>query len=173
MPNLDAKFEWTDMDQRAVDYARVIAVDAVEKVGSGHPGTAMSLAPGAYTLFQKVMRHDPTEDRWMGRDRFILSPGHTSLTLYLQLFLNGYGLEMKDLEALRTYDSLTPGHPEYGHTKGVEITTGPLGQGPKLPRALHLLTTLSSLSPPKVIFRRVLLLRLARWLVTSSWVIWS
>lgn len=129
MPNLDAKFEWTDMDQRAVDYARVIAVDAVEKVGSGHPGTAMSLAPVAYTLFQKVMRHDPTDDRWMGRDRFILSPGHTSLTLYLQLFLNGYGLEMKDLEALRTYDSLTPGHPEYGHTKGVEITTGPLGQG--------------------------------------------
>lgn len=118
-----------EKDQRAVDTVRVLAADAVEKVGSGHPGTAMSLAPVAHLLFQKVMRHDPSDDKWMGRDRFILSPGHTSLTLYLQLFLNGYGLEMDDLKALRTWGSLTPGHPEYKHTKGVEITTGPLGQG--------------------------------------------
>ncbi|GAB3844099.1 transketolase [Nesterenkonia populi] len=120
---------FTDLDKRAVDSIRVLAADAVEKVGSGHPGTAMSLAPAAYLLFQKVMRHDPSDPSWAGRDRFILSPGHTSLTLYLQLFLSGYGLEMEDLKALRTWDSLTPGHPEYGHTDGVEITTGPLGQG--------------------------------------------
>lgn len=117
------------MDQRAVDTVRVLAADAVEKVGNGHPGTAMSLAPAAYLLFQKLMRHDPANPDWLGRDRFILSPGHTSLTLYIQLFLSGYGLELKDLEALRTWGSLTPGHPEYKHTKGVEITTGPLGQG--------------------------------------------
>nr|WP_255727214.1 transketolase [Nesterenkonia sp. DZ6] len=117
------------MDKRAVDTLRVLAADAVEKVGSGHPGTAMSLAPAAYLLFQKVMKHDPTDPKWLGRDRFILSPGHTSLTLYLQLYFSGYGLEVEDLAALRTWDSLTPGHPEYGHTAGVEITTGPLGQG--------------------------------------------
>lgn len=129
MPDLNNKLVWNEKDQRAVDTVRVLAADAVEKVGSGHPGTAMSLAPVAHLLFQKVMRHDPNDDKWMGRDRFILSPGHTSLTLYLQLFLNGYGLEMDDLKALRTWGSLTPGHPEYKHTKGVEITTGPLGQG--------------------------------------------
>lgn len=129
MPDLNNKLVWNEKDQRAVDTVRVLAADAVEKVGSGHPGTAMSLAPVAHLLFQKVMRHDPSDDKWMGRDRFILSPGHTSLTLYLQLFLNGYGLEMDDLKALRTWGSLTPGHPEYKHTKGVEITTGPLGQG--------------------------------------------
>lgn len=112
-----------------MDNVRVLAADAVEKVGNGHPGTAMSLAPLAYLLQQRVMRHDPTDDRWAGRDRFILSPGHSSLTLYIQLFLSGYGLELKDLESLRTWGSLTPGHPEYKHTKGVEITTGPLGQG--------------------------------------------
>jgi transketolase len=106
-----------------------LAADAVEKVGSGHPGTAMSLAPAAYLLFQKLMRHDPRDADWIGRDRFVLSPGHTSLTLYIQLFLSGYGLELKDLQALRTWGSLTPGHPEYKHTAGVEITTGPLGQG--------------------------------------------
>jgi transketolase len=117
------------VDQRAVDTIRVLAADAVEKVGNGHPGTAMSLAPAAYLLFQKLMRHDPANPEWLGRDRFVLSPGHTSLTLYIQLFLSGYGLELKDLEALRTWGSLTPGHPEYKHTKGVEITTGPLGQG--------------------------------------------
>jgi transketolase len=117
------------LDQRAVDTVRVLAADAVEKVGNGHPGTAMSLAPAAYLLFQKLMRHDPKNPDWLGRDRFILSPGHTSLTLYIQLFLSGYGLELKDLEALRTWGSLTPGHPEYKHTAGVEITTGPLGQG--------------------------------------------
>ncbi|WP_284985531.1 transketolase [Arthrobacter sp. fls2-241-R2A-172] len=121
--------EWTVEDQRAVDTARVLAADAVEKVGNGHPGTAMSLAPAAYLLFQKLMRHDPRDPEWIGRDRFILSPGHSSLTLYIQLFLSGYGLELKDLEALRTWGSLTPGHPEYKHTAGVEITTGPLGQG--------------------------------------------
>ena len=112
-----------------MDTVRVLAADAVEKVGNGHPGTAMSLAPAAYLLFQKLMRHDPKNPDWLGRDRFVLSPGHTSLTLYIQLFLSGYGLELKDLEALRTWGSLTPGHPEYKHTKGVEITTGPLGQG--------------------------------------------
>ncbi|MFC6354471.1 transketolase [Rothia nasimurium] len=129
MPNLNQKLEWTEKDQRAVDTARVLAADAVEKVGSGHPGTAMSLAPVAYLLFQKVMRQDPRDDRWEGRDRFILSPGHTSLTLYNQLFLGGFGLELENIKALRTAGALTPGHPEFGHTKGVEITTGPLGQG--------------------------------------------
>ncbi|HCN21448.1 MAG TPA: transketolase, partial [Arthrobacter bacterium] len=122
-----ATLNWTSEDQRAVDTARVLAADAVEKVGNGHPGTAMSLAPAAYLLFQKLMRHDPRNPDWLGRDRFILSPGHSSLTLYIQLFLSGYGLELKDLEALRTWNSLTPGHPEYKHTPGVEITTGPLG----------------------------------------------
>ena len=126
---LDQKLTWTELDRRAVDTVRVLAADAVEKVGNGHPGTAMSLAPAAYLLFQKVMRHDPTDDRWTGRDRFILSPGHTSLTLYLQLFLSGYGMELEDIESLRTWGSKTPGHPEYRHTTGVEITTGPLGQG--------------------------------------------
>jgi transketolase len=125
----EQELTWTDLDQRAVDTVRVLAADAVEKVGNGHPGTAMSLAPAAYLLFQKLMRHDPANPDWIGRDRFILSPGHTSLTLYIQLFLSGYGLELKDLEALRTWGSLTPGHPEYKHTAGVEITTGPLGQG--------------------------------------------
>ncbi|WP_320772894.1 transketolase [Streptomyces sp. CRN 30] len=123
------RFEWTDLDRRAVDTARVLAADAVQKVGNGHPGTAMSLAPAAYTLFQKVMRHDPADPEWTGRDRFVLSPGHTSLTLYTQLFLAGYELELDDLKAFRTYGSKTPGHPEYGHTAGVETTTGPLGQG--------------------------------------------
>lgn len=120
---------WTTEDQRAVDTVRVLAADAVEKVGNGHPGTAMSLAPAAYLLFQKLMRHDPRDPDWVGRDRFILSPGHSSLTLYIQLFLAGYGLELEDLKSFRTWGSLTPGHPEYKHTKGVEITTGPLGQG--------------------------------------------
>jgi len=120
---------WEPIDAKAVDTARVLAADAVEKVGNGHPGTAISLAPAAYLLFQKVMRRDPSDDQWIGRDRFILSAGHSSLTQYVQLYLGGYGLELKDLEALRTWGSLTPGHPEYGHTKGVEITTGPLGQG--------------------------------------------
>ncbi len=120
---------WTELDSKAVDTTRVLAADAVEKVGNGHPGTAISLAPVAYLLFNKVMRHDPTDEHWLGRDRFILSVGHSSLTLYNQLYLHGYGLELDDLKALRTWGSLTPGHPEYGHTKGVEITTGPLGQG--------------------------------------------
>ena len=122
-------FQWTELDSRAVDTARVLAADAVEKVGNGHPGTAISLAPVAYLLFNKVMRHDPSDEKWLGRDRFILSVGHSSLTLYNQLYLHGYGLELDDLKALRTWGSLTPGHPEFGHTKGVEITTGPLGQG--------------------------------------------
>ncbi len=122
-------FQWSELDSRAVDTARILAADAVEKVGNGHPGTAISLAPVAYLLFNKVMRHDPNDERWIGRDRFILSVGHSSLTLYNQLFLHGYGLELDDLKSLRTWGSLTPGHPEYKHTKGVEITTGPLGQG--------------------------------------------
>jgi transketolase len=123
------ELEWTDLDQRTVDTIRVLAMDAVEKAGSGHPGTAMSLAPAAYLLFQRYLRHDPTDPGWLGRDRFVLSAGHTSLTLYIQLYLSGYGLELDDLKALRTWGSLTPGHPEHGHTVGVETTTGPLGQG--------------------------------------------
>lgn len=129
MPQEQQEFSWTDLDKRAVDTIRVLAADAVEKVGNGHPGTAISLAPAAYLIFQKFLKHDPADPQWTGRDRFILSPGHSSLTLYIQLFLSGYGLELSDLEALRTWGSLTPGHPEYKHTPGVEITTGPLGQG--------------------------------------------
>ncbi|MGZ4574346.1 MAG: transketolase, partial [Mycobacteriaceae bacterium] len=121
--------DWTALDTRAVDTARVLAADAVQKVGSGHPGTAMSLAPLAYTLFQRIMRHDPSDQDWIGRDRFVLSCGHASLTLYIQLYMAGYGLELDDLKALRTWGSATPGHPEHRHTPGIEITTGPLGQG--------------------------------------------
>ncbi|MGS0560184.1 transketolase [Microbacterium aurugineum] len=124
-----SELQWDEIDRRAVDTARILAADAVEKVGNGHPGTAMSLAPAAYLLYQRVLRHDPTDTDWLGRDRFILSVGHSSLTQYVQLYLGGFGLELDDLKALRTWGSLTPGHPEYGHTKGVEITTGPLGQG--------------------------------------------
>ena len=120
---------WSELDDRVVAHARALAADAVQKVGNGHPGTAMSLAPVAYTLFQRHLVHDPSDPTWLGRDRFILSCGHSSLTLYIQLFLSGYGLEMKDLQEFRTWGSLTPGHPEYGHTAGVEMTTGPLGQG--------------------------------------------
>ncbi|WP_344920869.1 transketolase [Streptosporangium oxazolinicum] len=121
--------EWSDLDRRAVDVVRALAMDAVEKAGSGHPGTAMSLAPAAYLLFQQVMRHDPSDPSWVGRDRFVLSAGHSSLTLYIQLFLSGYGLSLDDLKGLRQWESLTPAHPEHGHTIGVETTTGPLGQG--------------------------------------------
>ncbi len=121
--------DWTDLDAKAVDTARVLAMDAVQKVGNGHPGTAMSLAPVAYLLFQKVMRHDPADPEWIARDRFVLSCGHSSITLYTQLYLGGFGLELSDIEALRTWGSKTPGHPELGHTAGVEVTTGPLGQG--------------------------------------------
>jgi transketolase len=124
-----AALQWDPIDNQAVDTARILAADAVEKVDNGHPGTAMSLAPAAYLLFQKVMRRDPHDNEWIGRDRFILSAGHSSLTQYVQLYLGGYGLELDDLKALRTWGSKTPGHPEYGHTDGVEITTGPLGQG--------------------------------------------
>ncbi len=124
-----ADLMWDSLDGKAVDTSRILAADAVEKVGNGHPGTAMSLAPAAYLLFQKVMRRDPSDEHWIGRDRFVLSCGHSSLTQYVQLYLGGYGLELDDLKALRTWGSKTPGHPEYGHTKGVEITTGPLGQG--------------------------------------------
>ena len=121
--------DWTEVDTRAVDTVRVLAADAVQKVGSGHPGTAMSLAPLAYTLFQRQMQHDPSDTSWLGRDRFVLSCGHSSLTLYIQLYLGGFGLELSDIQALRTFKSKTPGHPEFRHTRGVEITTGPLGQG--------------------------------------------
>lgn len=120
---------WTEIDSAAVDTIRVLAADAVQKVGNGHPGTAMSLAPLAYTLFQRTMRHDPSDTHWLGRDRFVLSAGHSSLTLYIQLYLGGFGLELSDIESLRTWGSKTPGHPEFRHTPGVEITTGPLGQG--------------------------------------------
>ncbi|GAB3085149.1 transketolase [Nocardioides zeae] len=125
----ESTLDWTDLDRKAVDASRVLAMDAVQKVGNGHPGTAMSLAPAAYLLFQKVMRHDPSDPSWIARDRFVLSCGHSSITLYTQLFLGGFGLEIEDLKALRTWGSKTPGHPEYGHTAGVEVTTGPLGQG--------------------------------------------
>ncbi|WP_308189750.1 transketolase [Nocardioides sp. cx-169] len=121
--------DWNEIDDKAVDTARVLAMDAVQRVGNGHPGTAMSLAPAAYLLFQKVMRHNPADPAWPGRDRFVLSCGHSSITLYTQLFLGGFGLEIEDLMALRTWGSKTPGHPEHGHTAGVETTTGPLGQG--------------------------------------------
>ncbi|HEY6796055.1 MAG TPA: transketolase [Kineosporiaceae bacterium] len=124
-----APLDWNDLDRRSVDTVRALAMDAVQKAGSGHPGTAMSLAPVAYLLYQKVMRHDPSDPRWPGRDRFVLSCGHSSLTQYIQLYLAGYGLELDDLKGLRTWGSLTPGHPEVEHTPGVEVTTGPLGQG--------------------------------------------
>jgi len=123
------ELEWSQADARAVDLIRVLAMDAVQKAGSGHPGTAMSLAPAAYVLFQRVLRHDPADADWIGRDRFVLSAGHSSLTLYIQLYLSGYGMTLDDLERLRTWGSRTPGHPERHHTPGVEITTGPLGQG--------------------------------------------
>jgi transketolase len=125
----DAGLEWSAADKRAVDLIRVLAMDAVQQAGSGHPGTAMSLAPAAYLLYQQILRHDPSDPGWLGRDRFVLSCGHSSLTLYLQLYLSGYGLTLDDIRALRTWGSLTPGHPEHGHTAGVETTTGPLGQG--------------------------------------------
>jgi transketolase len=124
-----ASLDWNDLDRRSVDTVRALAMDAVQKAGSGHPGTAMSLAPVAYLLYQKVMKHDPSEPHWPGRDRFVLSCGHSSLTQYIQLYLAGYGLELDDLKALRTWGSLTPGHPEVEHTAGIEVTTGPLGQG--------------------------------------------
>src|SRR5499433_4570558 len=120
---------WSALDQRAVDLIRVLAMDAVERAGSGHPGTAMSLAPAAYLLFQRVLRHDPADPKWLGRDRFVLSCGHSSLILYLQLYLSGYGLTLEDIEQYRRWGSRTPGHPEHGLTPGVETTTGPLGQG--------------------------------------------
>ena len=126
---LKRNLDWTEIDDKAVDTVRVLAMDAVQKVGNGHPGTAMSLAPVAYLLFQKVMKHDPADPDWISRDRFVLSCGHSSLTLYIQLYLGGWGLELEDLKSLRTWGSKTPGHPEYGHTAGVETTTGPLGQG--------------------------------------------
>ncbi|MGH3344915.1 MAG: transketolase, partial [Carbonactinosporaceae bacterium] len=121
--------EWSDLDRRAVDTVRVLAMDAVERAGNGHPGTAMAMAPAAYLLWQRFLRHDPGDPAWPGRDRFVLSCGHSSLTLYIQLFLSGYGLTLEDLKSFRTWDSPTPGHPEHGHTVGVETTTGPLGQG--------------------------------------------
>ena len=124
-----ARLDWSPTDDSAVRHLRALAMDAVQKVGNGHPGTAMSLAPAAYLLFQRIMRHDPSDPGWLGRDRFVLSAGHSSLTLYSELFLSGYGLTMNDLESFRTWGSRTPGHPEFGHTAGVETTTGPLGQG--------------------------------------------
>lgn len=124
-----ASLDWTELDQKAVDTVRLLAADAVEKAGNGHPGTAMSLAPAAYLLYQKLMRHDPNDPHWLGRDRFVLSCGHSSLTQYIQLYLSGYPMTLDDLKSLRQWGSQTPGHPEYNHTPGVEVTTGPLGQG--------------------------------------------
>ncbi|TDE07374.1 transketolase [Jiangella asiatica] len=128
-PANPTSFEWTELDDRAVDTVRLLAMDAVEKAGNGHPGTAMSLAPVAYTLYQRVLRHDPSDQLWLGRDRFVLSAGHSSLTQYIQLYLSGYNVTLDDLKAFRTWGSATPGHPEYRHTDGVEVTTGPLGSG--------------------------------------------
>lgn len=128
-PENSTDFEWTELDDRAVDTVRLLAMDAVEKAGNGHPGTAMSLAPVAYTLYQRVLRHDPSDQHWLGRDRFVLSAGHSSLTQYIQLYLSGYKVSLDDLQAFRTWGSSTPGHPEYRHTDGVEVTTGPLGSG--------------------------------------------
>jgi len=167
---------WTDLDLRAVDTARLLAADAVQKVGNGHPGTAMSLAPVAYTLFQNVMRHDPADDQWLGRDRFVLSCGHSSLTLYIQLYLAGYGLELTDLQALRTWGSKTPGHPEHRHTKGVEITTGPLGQGLASAVGMAMAGRRErglldpGAAPGQSPFDHHVF---ARWPVTSSWATWS
>ncbi|GAA0211035.1 MULTISPECIES: transketolase [unclassified Aeromicrobium] len=129
MTSTSTTLDWTELDAKAVDTARLLAADAVEKVGNGHPGTAMSLAPAAYLLYQKLMRHDPTDPQWVGRDRFVLSCGHSSLTQYIQLYLAGYSMTLDDLKSLRTWGSQTPGHPEYRHTPGIEVTTGPLGQG--------------------------------------------
>ncbi len=129
MTSTPAALDWTELDQKAVDTVRLLAADAVEKVGNGHPGTAMSLAPAAYLIYQKLMRHSPADPHWIGRDRFVLSCGHSSLTQYIQLYLAGYPMTLDDLKSLRTWGSQTPGHPEYGHTPGVEVTTGPLGQG--------------------------------------------
>lgn len=129
MTSTSTTLDWTELDAKAVDTARLLAADAVEKVGNGHPGTAMSLAPAAYLLYQKLMRHDPSDPQWVGRDRFVLSCGHSSLTQYIQLYLAGYPMTLDDLKSLRTWGSQTPGHPEYRHTPGVEVTTGPLGQG--------------------------------------------
>ena len=128
-PHPNASLDWSAVDDQAVKTVKALAMDSVQKVGNGHPGTAMSLAPAAYLVFQKLMRHNPADPDWAGRDRFVLSCGHSSLTLYIQLYLAGYGLQLADLEALRTWGSQTPGHPEHGHTAGVETTTGPLGQG--------------------------------------------
>ncbi len=129
MTSAHAELDWSELDQRAVDTARLLAADAVEKAGNGHPGTAMSLAPAAYMIYQKLMRHDPTDPLWIGRDRFVLSCGHSSLTQYIQLYLAGFPMTLDDLQELRQWGSQTPGHPEYRHTPGVEVTTGPLGQG--------------------------------------------
>jgi transketolase len=126
---MTGQLTWTDLDSRAVDTARALAMDAVQQVGNGHPGTAMSLAPAAYLIFQRHLRHDPSDPTWLGRDRFVLSAGHSSITLYAQLYLSGYPMTLDDLKSLRTWGSQTPGHPEWGHTPGVETTTGPLGQG--------------------------------------------
>lgn len=126
---MSTQLSWTDLDERSVDTARILAADAVEKVGNGHPGTAISLAPVSYLLYQKLMAGDPSDPKWVGRDRFVMSAGHSSLTQYCQLFLAGYGLEVEDLAALRTEGSLTPGHPELGHTKGVECSRRPAGRG--------------------------------------------
>ena len=128
-PHTYPALEWTEADRRAVDTVRTLAMDAVQKVGNGHPGTAMSLAPAAYLIYQRLMRHDPSDPGWPARDRFVLSCGHSSLTQYIQLFYAGYGLELGDLQSLRTWGSRTPGHPENHLTTGIETTTGPLGQG--------------------------------------------
>ncbi len=124
-----SKLDWTATDKRAVDLIRVLAMDSVQKAGSGHPGTAMSLAPAAYLLYQHLLRHDPADPSWPGRDRFVLSCGHSSLSQYIQLYLSGYGLTLDDLKGYRTWGSITPGHPEHRLTPGIEVTTGPLGQG--------------------------------------------
>jgi transketolase len=180
--------DWSDTDKRAVDLIRVLAMDAVQKSGSGHPGTAMSLAPAAYVLFQHLLRHDPADPKWPGRDRFVLSCGHSSLTLYIQLYLSGYGLTLDDLKGYRSWGSLTPGHPEHGLTPGVETTTGPLGQGignavgmamasrrerglydPDAAPGTSPFDTSSTVSSPTATWRRASATRSPRWPGTRSW----
>ena len=170
-------FEWTELDERAVKLAKVLSADAVENAGHGHPGSPISLAPIAYTLYQKFIKHDPNDPQWEGRDRFILSGGHASLTQYVQLYFSGYGLTLDDLKHFRTMDSITPGHPEYGLTPGIEVTTGPLGQGVSSAafltlrrlKALPRSTIKYGSSAAKAMLKRAFLQKPAPWQGTRSW----
>ena len=167
-------FEWTELDERAVKLAKVLSADAVENAGHGHPGSPISLAPIAYTLYQKFIKHDPNDPQWEGRDRFILSGGHASLTQYVQLYFSGYGLTLDDLKHFRTMDSITPGHPEYGLTPGIEVTTGPLVSSAAFLTLRHLKALPRSTikygsSAAKAMLKRAFLQKPAPWQGTRSW----